>query len=231
MKVKYLRREEIELAALSTLTAYEQQFGKIVEPPIPAEELLECHLELDLRFEDLVRLQEAPDALGAIWMNQREVRIDESLDPTLFPEKEGRYRFTLGHEVGHWQLHRHLFLRDMNQVSLFEASPQPSIVCRARSSKVSIEWQADTFSSYLLMPKEMVFGAWEELHGSLKPYFAAKEMASLAIRRSQLDSFTPTVEVAREMAREFKVSTQAMQIRLVGLGLVRIQNRAASLFG
>ena len=28
----------------------------------------------------------------------------------------GRYRFTLAHEAGHWQLHRHLFKRDTVQL-------------------------------------------------------------------------------------------------------------------
>jgi Zn-dependent peptidase ImmA (M78 family) len=231
MKVRFLRRDEIEFAALSTLAAYERQFEKIVDPPIPVEEILECHLQLVLRFEDLVSSQSAPDALGAIWMHQREVSIDESLDPTVFPQKEGRYRFTLGHETGHWQLHRHLFLADTNQYPLFGASPEPSIVCRAGSSKDPIEWQADAFASHLLMPKEIVIRVWEEVYGTSRPYFAAKEMASLAARRPSSEGWIPAVEAAREMARRFKVSAQAMQIRLVGLKLIRDQDRASSLFG
>ncbi len=44
--------------------------------------------------------------------------IDESLDPKKNPAKEGRYRFTLAHEGGHWRLHRHLFAKDPAQASL-----------------------------------------------------------------------------------------------------------------
>jgi hypothetical protein len=231
MKVRFLSREEIEFAAISTVFAYERQFEKITDPPIPVEEILECHLELDLRFEDLVGSHSAPDALGAIWMHQREVKIDASLDPTVFPQKEGRYCFTVGHEIGHWQLHRYLFLADANQFSLFDVTQEPSIVCRAGQSKDPIEWQADTFSSYLLMPKRMVIRAWEQVYGSHRPYFAAREMTSLSERCSSAKGWPPSVEVARKMAGKFKVSAQAMQIRLVELGLLRNQHRVSSLFG
>jgi hypothetical protein len=67
-----------------------------------------------------------------MWAAERRVRVDSSLDPAEFPAKEGRYRFTVGHEVGHWQLHRHLFLANACQDSLFEAPSEPSVVCRAR---------------------------------------------------------------------------------------------------
>lgn len=233
MKVSYLRKEDIELASLSTLDAYERQFGKVVAPPIPVEEILECHLELDFGFEDLRRSQSAPDVLGAVWMHERKVRIDESLDPTMFAAKEGRYRFTVGHEVGHWQLHRHLFLANANQVSLLGVSPEPSIVCRAGSRKPPIEWQADAFASYLLMPRAMVVRVWEEVFGSPSPYFAAREIARLTARScsSDTDVYRRATRVAREIAKVFKVSAQAMQIRLVELGLVRNEDRMSSLLG
>jgi hypothetical protein len=50
--------------------------------------------------------------------------IDESLDPDEKPAKEGRYRYTAAHEVGHWRLHRHLFGKDPTQTSLLDADLQ-----------------------------------------------------------------------------------------------------------
>ena len=50
--------------------------------------------------------------------DERRIVIDESLDPEENPSMEGRYRFTLAHEVGHWRLHRHLFAKDPAQVSI-----------------------------------------------------------------------------------------------------------------
>jgi len=45
---------------------------------------------------------------------------------------------------------------------------EPSIVCRG-GSKERIEWQADRFAGHLLVPKEMVFAAWRQAHGSPAP--------------------------------------------------------------
>jgi len=230
MKVKYLPREQIEAASLSVLAEYGRRFGTVERPPIPVEEIIECLLGLELGFDNLPRLLGMPDVLGATWVDDRRVLIDESLDPTLPTAIEGRYRFTVAHEVGHWQLHRHLFQSNPAQTPLFNALPEPSIVCRTGSRKDPMEWQADTFAGYLLMPKEMVFQAWEVRHGSLEPYVAIDEIADLSARWGLAEDRTPTVEVARELARDFGASGQAMQIRLVGLGLIKTEAPNSDLF-
>jgi len=38
------------------------------------------------------------------------------------------------------------------------------------------------------------------------------------------------VEIARTLARQFRVSGQAMQIRLIGLGLIKTEKPAPDLF-
>jgi len=230
MKVKYLRTEEIEAASLQLLTEYGRKFGVVESPPIPVEEILESHLGLQLGFDDLPRLLSVPDVLGATWVSERRVLVDESLDPTVYPTKEGRYKFTLSHEVGHWQLHRHHFLENPGQKALFEKSVKPSIVCRASSQRDPMEWQADTFAGYLLMPKEMVLAVWQSRQGSLEPYVAVEEIANLSARWGLAEDKNPTVEVAKHLAREFGVSGQAMQIRLIGLGLISTKKPGPGLF-
>jgi hypothetical protein len=227
-QVKFIPEPRIEGATLSLLASYGEKYGKILTPPIPAEEILESHLELDLRIDDLPRLLDVPDVLGATWIQQRRVRIDQSLDPTVHPSNEGRYRFTVSHEIGHWELHRYLFPGNPNQGSLFTEEAEP-IVCRS-GAKDSMEWQADCFAGYLLMPKEMVFRVWEGVYGKLEPYVAVDEIAGLSARWGLGFDGRPTVGVARDMAREFKVSGQAMQIRLVGLGLIRTTAPEPDLF-
>ena len=77
---------------------------------------------------------------------------------------EGRYRFTLAHEGGgHWRLHRHLFAKDPAQASLFGGPAAPSVVCRSSQAKERVEWQADFYASCLLMPRKLVFAAWDEM--------------------------------------------------------------------
>jgi len=229
-KVKYLTHSAIENATLCLLAEYGRKYGDVIEPPVPVEAILEGHLELGLDFDDLPSVLGIPDVLGAMWFNERRVIIDQSLDATENPSKEGRYRFTLAHELGHWELHRYQYLADAKQSSLFGGDGKPSIVCRTRSRKEPVEWQADMFSGYLLMPKEMVFAAWQQRLGSMDPYIAKDEMADLSAKWGLADDEQPTVEVAKELARTFNVSGQAMQIRLIGLGLIRTEVPEPDLF-
>ncbi len=221
MKVDRLSHDAIEGAALNLLSDYQRKYPGVPMLPVPVDDILECHLELDFGFTDLVASLKVPDVLGALWIEERRVRIDQSLDPAENPAKEGRYRYTVAHEGGHWILHRHYFLTRAAQRVLFDAETEPSIVCRSSQKKEPIEWQADTFASFLLMPEDAVLKMWEQKRGSPEPYNAVKEIAELSALWGTGNGSTPVVRVAREMAQDFKVSGQAMQIRLERLGLVR----------
>lgn len=229
MKVKFLEDKEISTEAGLLLQAYEKQFGLRLVPPIPIDEIAECHLELDLRFDNMERRLQKKGVLGAIWIEDKRVVIDDSLDPTTNPLKNGRYRFTLAHEVGHWALHRSYYLARAKQPELFGANDEPSIVCRAGDTE-PIEWQANTFAAHVLMPKEMVYNAWEQQNGTLRPYDATDEVSHLSANKPLADKLIPTVEIARDLARQFHVSGQSMQIRLSGFGFVRLDKEASGLF-
>ena len=228
-KYPFLPAQRIERAASDLLRAYAHQCGLTITPPIPVEEIVESYLDLDLRLDDLQSCSGDRRRLGEISVRARQVTVDESLDPTVYPERDGRYRFTVGHEVGHWEFHRHLVAPE-GQSSLVIDEAEPSIICRAGRSNDPGEWQANQFAAYLLMPKDLVFEAWRNHRGSLDPYIAVNEIADLSARWSLGEDETPTVGVARELAPIFKVSGQAMQIRLIGLKLIRTQVPDPSLF-
>ncbi len=80
------------------------------------------------------------------------------------------------------------------------------------------------------MPKGMVFDQWESLNGTREPYVAVDEISDLKARWGLGDDERPTVDIARQMATVFEVSAQAMQIRLIGLGLIRTQVPVPDLF-
>jgi hypothetical protein len=229
VKVKYLKEEEIEFASGRLLRAYEEKFDLKIEPPVPLDEIVESLLELDIRLDCLATLLRRSNVLGAIWIEDKRIRIDDSLDPSVTPSKTGRYRFTLAHEVGHWELHRSYFLARSMQGGLFNQSSEPSVVCRAGDTE-PIEWQANAFAAHLLMPKQMIFDAWEQLNGDLRPYNAAEEINYLSNKFSLGEERTPTVGCAGRMAQRFQVSTQAMQIRLTGVGLVQLTQGSSELF-
>jgi hypothetical protein len=229
LKVPYLPKARIERAAVRLLVAHAKECSKPLEPPVAAEEVLECHLGLSLEFADLQGQSGDREVLGATWVDAGEVAIDASLDPVENPGNEGRYQFTVAHECGHWTLHRQQLL-DATCAPLFDDRSAPSIVCRASQQHEPVEWQANYFAACLLMPEELVREQWKDLRGGCEAYLAADEISDLAGRYGIGETDGPTVEVARQMAERFNVSGQAMQIRLAELGLIITQKQGPTLF-
>jgi len=169
-KVPYLPKRHIEEEAALLLAEYGETHGEITSPPVPIDEIVELHLELSLELKDMQQLFGFADVHGALWVNERRVGIDQSLDPDRWPAKQGRYHFTLAHEAGHWRLHRQLYVRRTDERSLLpDGDERPGYVCRSSEAKKPIEWQADFFAANLMMPREMVNRAWHEWHGSMVP--------------------------------------------------------------
>ncbi|HZZ24118.1 MAG TPA: hypothetical protein VFE60_16745 [Roseiarcus sp.] len=128
--VSYVPDEAIEKDAQALLAEYAHARGVTIEVPIAIDDIIEKHLKIGIEFDDTHRLFGVPrsgigfdpDILGAIFFEQKRIVIDESLDPDANPAKEGRYRYTAAHEVGHWRLHRGLFGKDPAQTSLLDAN-------------------------------------------------------------------------------------------------------------
>lgn len=231
ISVKFLREETIENEAAVLLAAYSSEHTTVTTPPVPVDDILELYLGCSLALNNLQRILGMPkrdegDILGAIFMNTKEVFIDESLDPEDHPEREGRYHFTVGHEIAHYQLHRHYVIKDRAQAEMTFPGlhPKPSVVCRKSRHKEPIEQQADIFSSCLLMPKNMVSQAWQRQFGNMGPYILDAEKLCLyelrdAYAREKLIEREFNI-IAREFAPLFRVSVQAMRIRLEKLGLL-----------
>lgn len=93
-------------------------------------------------------------------------------------KQEGRFLFTLAHEIGHWILHRKHFFIDEQQQNIFDLLEDESrdkfIICvkrnesamlyvRKKTPEEWIEWQADNFASSLLMPKDIFKTTYEHL--------------------------------------------------------------------
>ena len=93
-------------------------------------------------------------------------------------KQEGRFLFTLAHEIGHWILHRKHFFIDEQQQSIFHLLEDENrdnfIICvkrnesamlyvRKKTPEEWIEWQADNFASSLLMPKDIFKTTYEHL--------------------------------------------------------------------
>jgi hypothetical protein len=151
------------------LAEYGEKFSPVTAPPVPVEDIIELHLQLRLELRDLREEFGSPDVHGAIWFKQEKIAVDQILDPHRNPRMLGRYRYTLGHETGHWRLHRTHYLDSEEQRALFETkNEKPAYVCRS-TNKPRVEIQADRFSAFLLMPRNLVVAAWEKWRGSMAP--------------------------------------------------------------
>lgn len=251
--VPYLSIDAIEQESNRLLAGFAEKSGIRLQAPVPIEDIVEKHLGLALDFDDLhtllevPRLNSEPDILGALYVEGRRVVIDESLDPELNPDKEGRYGFSLGHEAAHWWLHRASIQANSGQSDLFDDAVPPgaSVVCRSTDAKKRIELQADKFSAFTLMPRQLLLGFWEENFGNLNPVDWTVNLVPLA-RRPGSSIHMPSIQkreylsdesedfvfnlIAGELARVFKVSRQAMRIRLNQLGLLKSKTDLQSSF-
>jgi Zn-dependent peptidase ImmA (M78 family) len=238
IKVEFLREDEIEKDAELLLAEYEDTIGEPIKLPVPVDEITTYHLALRLGFDDLHKtlnrpmLRGQPDILGAIWVEKELVLIDRHLDPKNNPSMLGRYRFCVAHEIGHWRLHRS-YVRDSNQTALFEASTEPTVICRVSQENEPVEWQANFFGSCLLMPRRRVHDEWKGYLGRTSPLLLSDlrpngnvmmRAQSMIYEQGRNEAGAVDIalfeEVAKPIARRFGVSAPAMRIRLENLGLL-----------
>jgi len=226
--VPYLPKPHIEGEAKALLEECAETIGAITAPLVPIDDIVEVHLKLAVEYKDMRELFAMADVHGAIWMNDRIVGVDMSLDPHVNPKKRGRYHFMLAHEAGHWRLHRKYYLEDIAQGLLFgDALKKPGYVCRS-SDRRPVEWQADQFAANVLMPHRLVVAAWETWRGNLAV------VAAVDLRRSARAGTGSSDEkliewFCRPLADQFQVSAEAMRIRLEDMQLL-VREREALLF-
>lgn len=225
--VHFLPEKRIEEDADSLLAEYWHDHPPVTAPPVPVEELVEVQLRLTVEIDDLRAKFKSDDVLGAIWFRDALIRIDRSLDPHDRPKMLGRFRFTIAHEAGHWRLHRQYYREVPEQSHLFDGRGAPAFVCRS-SDKAPVEWQADCFAGFLLMPRRLVTTAWKEWRGTLDPVILDDLPA--AVTAGPRDQANARLEAfCRPLAQRFEVSAEAMRIRLEELGLL-LRERPALLF-
>jgi Zn-dependent peptidase ImmA (M78 family) len=215
LKVAYLELKDIEHAAAELLQKFSKATGKPVVAPIPVDDLIEKFLKVKLEVTDLRKRLGVQDVLGATWFDEGVIRVDESIQ-----DQEGRFCFTLGHEIAHWHLHRPQIEAEKIAPMLFgqKGDAVPNIVCRSSQKKAPAEVQADLFSSRLLMPERMVRDAFKDAVG------AAVEIAGVnaqVIAPAILGRWKDLASAVIGKGNFSNVSNEAMRYRLTGLALVR----------
>jgi len=234
VEVPQLDALQIETAANALLRSYAQKSDAEITAPVPVERIAEFHLQLVLEFKDMKGIFPQADVHGAIWFDEGLIAIDERLDPEVYPLMLGRYRFTLAHEIGHWCLHRYLFVcPDSFEDPGLQSSENriPDVVCRSTNRRRPIERQADEFAAHLLMPRNLVHQAWADFrdgHHAAIPIEAIREHyqnQTVLFRGRTPDSAQEWDLAIKEdfsgpLADQFAVSREAMRIRLEELELI-----------
>lgn len=160
--------------------------------PVPVEDIADSHFGLRVcESDDLAAVAGAPalgdgeELSGLLVVDAREVWVN-ALEAQQSP---GRRRFTIGHELGHWVMHR---------------TPHGKVFCRAhavdpgsdREQTPDIEEEASLYSGALLFPSALVRAEHERLGGDLEAMcerFGGSRVATeraifRAVRRPQVDA-------------------------------------------
>ena len=131
----------IEEAADHLLDEY-RDFAGTFDLPVPVESIAEHLLKYDLEITDQGLFAD-PSFLGGISFETNTIFVNASIE-----DHEGRYTFTIAHEIGHHVLHK-----DMYDELISDRS---QIMCREEKKKPLIERQADRFAAALMMPRQTI---------------------------------------------------------------------------
>ncbi|TMV51584.1 ImmA/IrrE family metallo-endopeptidase [Paenibacillus mesophilus] len=125
--------------------------------PVPIEEIVEFHFDLQICWEAIDQLDTEGMVMAAIIPDRKQIILNET-HRALFDSKIGTYYFTLAHELGHWVLHASgkPYLRSGGELYAY--------YCRSTSHKPAEEIQADLFAGCLLMPRPMMERAVKQLN-------------------------------------------------------------------
>lgn len=221
--VPFLKPSGLDHAVHELLRNYGVWRKEPPKPPIDVDEIVEGHLGLALEVDDLRQRLGISDVLGATWFDESRICIDQSLE-----DKEGRFAFTLAHEIAHWQLHRPIYELGKMTLPLFPSHvggpPVAAVVCRAKERKAPAEWQADQFAARLLMPATFVNAAVRAISGESTPAWdGIDERRKAGVLDTRLRSFADDVMLQGGFKN---VSNEAMCYRLLDLKLVKDRSQA-----
>ena len=224
IKVPFLAPAQIESAARELLAKYTRWKEEELKPPIDVDEIVEGYLELDFEVTDLKEVIGIGDVLGATWFDEKRVCVDSSLEGN-----EGRFAFTVAHEIGHWLLHRPIIEMEKVTLPLFAGKPgedpKPALVCRTQAKKQPAEWQADQFAARILMPADVVRAtALAVVNGDIPALDGLDDSRKAGVLDSRLRTLADQV---KDEGGFSNVSNQAMCYRLLDLKLVEDAKDAA----
>ncbi len=186
--VRYMDPDQIKRIAFDFL----QKHHPRDDYPVPIEEILEFKLGIDII--PIPSLHDIIETDGFISSDLSSISVDEYV----YKHRQGRYRFTLAHEIGHAVMHenaykRHHFDSLTDWRDFMESFPEKQWSW--------LEWQANYFASLVLIP---------EHHLEKRIIYHTKQLKALGI----LTEVVIADRLADMLAKDFIVSKDAIQIRI-----------------
>lgn len=233
-----LSKKDIDYEAEEILKEY-YPIGLEKPCEIPVDSIIES-MGLDLQYR---RLSKHKEILGGCIFDTGRVPVydeygiktEEIFHPNtiiinsdLADDNDIRYGSTTGHELGHYVTQGELYIKNKDQISLFEPEINDiAIICKRESSSFDIlfrehkklvtrsdwmEWQANYFSSAITVPKTTLFNY-------LKPYLNKyKECYDKhSLNNMPVDEL---LELVGNLAKTFHVSPILLINRLKNLDLL-----------
>lgn len=200
----------IENQAATRLTEYGSRFSALSGPPTPIELIAERLFDLTLTWDDIAETDGA--VFGGLRPEAKEIVLNEKRVDLLLSNR-GFQRFTIGHELGHWDLHVDHSL--VTQGHLFEAFPAEMFFrCEASRGPVWVA-RAGALDATTMRPRPDTPNMAREVNRYAAALLIPKPWLVEAVR--QHDSLARAA--ISDLARKFDVSFAAMRVRLDELGM------------
>jgi len=161
--------------------------------PIDVDYVAEAYLNLEII--PIPGLEANYSVWGSFWKTA-EGQYRLIIDQDVMDDKPNLYRFTLGEEIAHYVLHRSHFaeVEDVKQACQVQKELQADLHHMERNAK----W----FSSAILMPSQVVRDEANRTYGTLVSHVGYGDTDAIVKKLAGL------------LARQFRVSPQAMRIRM-----------------
>lgn len=186
---RFMSAAQIEARVGERIQEYERRFGVLEHPPVPLDRLIDEVFDLRILW-DRISDEGGLSPLAGLEPAERRIVVNEDRRAT-FDEYQGLLSFTLGHELGHWDLHVDQASLNHPKLDGFEASSVFRVhrttngfveVLASRLHRMGLSkdevheviheatrgedsyaeaWQVNEYAAALLMPRDLVLRAIE----------------------------------------------------------------------
>jgi Zn-dependent peptidase ImmA (M78 family) len=155
--------------------------------------------------------------LGKVSFRRRLLLLDFSLEG----ERKAAFRFTGGHEIGHWVLHRYNYqnwIFESSSAASHELADDDCSLCRLeqKTQKDWLEFHANVFAASLVTPRKTFVVALIEaqLASGIKRNLGRVFLSKTEYSQRDFES------VVNQLSQVFDVSKEAVRVRMKTLQLI-----------